>query len=69
MLLTTILSHSVAALAGGGVVFVYLHKHQAAAIAASQSLATAVNDAKADLKVVKATVTDIATNTPTKPAA
>ena len=67
MLLTTILSHSVAALAGGGVVFVYLHKHQVAAIAAATNLAAAVDSAKADLQTVKATVTSIAAAT--KPAA
>ena len=63
MTLMTVLSHAVAALAGGGVVFVYLHKHQAAAIAASTNLAAAVDSAKADLKDVKATVTNIASKT------
>jgi hypothetical protein len=68
MTLLTIVSHAVAALAGGGTVFVYLHKHQAAAIAASANLAAAVDSAKADLQTVKATVTNIAAAT-TKPAA
>jgi hypothetical protein len=45
-MLMTILSHAVAFLAGGGGVFVYLHKHQNAAISAATTLATVVADTK-----------------------
>lgn len=54
MNLIAIASHAVAFLLGGGVVFVYLHKHQVAAIAAATRLAQDVADAKVALNVVKA---------------
>jgi hypothetical protein len=46
----TIISHTVAFLAGGGVVFLYLHKHQLAAVNAASGLAAAVDSAKTELK-------------------
>jgi hypothetical protein len=52
----TIITHVLAFLAGGGGVFVYLHKHQTAAIAAASTLATGVADAKAAVDAVKAKV-------------
>jgi len=53
-MLLTITSHAVAFLAGGGAVFVYLHKHQAAAVSMATNLANTVNQAKADLQKAKA---------------
>jgi hypothetical protein len=49
----TIATHAIAFLAGGGVVFVYLHKHTTAAISAANSLAATVAQAKADLQTAK----------------
>ena len=45
----TIITHALAFLAGGGGVFVYLHKYQVAAVAAASSLAAEVAKVKADL--------------------
>jgi len=45
----TIITHVLAFLAGGGGVFVYLHKHQTAAVAAASSLAAEVAKVKAEI--------------------
>lgn len=52
-MLLTIATHGLAFLAGGGAVFVYLHKHQTAAVAAANSLAADVAAAKAELTTLK----------------
>lgn len=52
----TIITHALAFLAGGGCVFVYLHKNQTSAVAAATNLAAAVNTAKADLAEAKTKV-------------
>jgi hypothetical protein len=49
----TIATHAIAFIAGAGGVFIYLHKHQTAAIAAANNLASAVTSAKADLAAAK----------------
>lgn len=49
----TIVTHALAFLAGAGGVFVYLHKHQTAAIAAATNLATALNSVKTDTQEAK----------------
>ena len=59
MTLMTITTHVVAALAGGGAVFVYLHKHTTAAIAAAANLAAGVADAKTALNDAKSVVTKL----------
>lgn len=54
-MILTIVSHVVAFLLGAGGVFVYLHKHATAAVAAATSLASdvaAVKTAVADVKKV-----------------
>lgn len=45
----TIITHVLAFLAGGGGVFMYLHKHQQAAVAAASALASEVAKVKADV--------------------
>jgi hypothetical protein len=45
-MLLTILSHAVAVLFGAGAVLAYVHKNTAAAVATSNTLAAAINDAK-----------------------
>jgi hypothetical protein len=52
----TIVTHAIAFLAGGGGVFIYLHKHQTAAIAAATTLASTVADAKSALDAAKSKV-------------
>jgi hypothetical protein len=52
----TIITHALAFLAGGGVVFVYLHKNQTAAVAAATTLAAGVADVKAAVADAKAKV-------------
>lgn len=49
-MILSIISHAVAAMIGGGGVFVYLHKHQTAAIAAATTLAADVAVAKSAAK-------------------
>jgi hypothetical protein len=49
-MILTIVTHALAFLAGGGVVFIYLHKHQLAAVNAASGLASAVDSAKTELK-------------------
>lgn len=51
---SSILSLAVAFIAGGGLVFIYLHKQQAAAIATANQLAADVASAKAELVAAKA---------------
>lgn len=58
-LMLTLATHSVAFLAGAGAVFVYLHKHQTAAIAAATNLAATVADAKVALSTAKAAATKV----------
>lgn len=52
----TLATHAIAALFGGGLVFIYLHKHQTKAIAAANNLAVAVSDAKTVLAAAKSKV-------------
>jgi hypothetical protein len=52
----TIITHVLAFLAGGGTVFIYLHKHQTQAIAAATSLAGTVAEVKTMAAEVKSKV-------------
>jgi hypothetical protein len=49
----TIVTHLLAFLAGGGGVFIYLHKHQLAAVNAASGLASAVAEGKTLLTEAK----------------
>jgi len=50
----TILGHLFSAIVGGGAVFIFVHKKPTQAAAAANTLATAVDAAKADLQAAKA---------------